>query len=178
MASRTPSKVPHSLRMAILLLRIALGLNFFYFGFAVLFNPELSRAFRAESFNNLYSWLATPVSTGWVHPFAQWAFLIVGACLILGLAVRLASAVGIAVLLLSFLPNLSYAALSVEQFVNDEVIAILCLLILFLANAGTYVGLDNSHPIPSRGNPRQTAARAVPAHPRAYRAHGPDVLTP
>ncbi len=151
MASKAPSKVPHSLRMAIFLLRLALGLNFFYFGFAVLFDPSLSRSFRTESFNNLYSWLATPVAAGWVHPFAQWAFLIVGACLILGLAVRLASSVGIAVLLLSFLPNLSYATLGIEQFLNDEVIAILCLLILFLANAGTYIGLDNFIHISFRG---------------------------
>ncbi len=138
-----PSKVPHSLRSAIFLLRLALGLNFFYFGFAVLFDPALGKGVRAQSFNNLYSWLSAPAATGWVQPFAQWALLVIGACLILGLAVRLASAIGAAVILLSFLPDVNYAALNVAQFINGEVILILCLLILFLANAGMYIGLDS-----------------------------------
>ncbi len=138
-----PSKIPHSLRMAIFLLRIAIGLNFFYFGFAVLFDPVLGKGLRAQSFNNLYSWLSATVSGGWVQPFAQWSFLVIGACLILGLAVRLASAVGVGVTLLSFLPGINYATLSVAQFINDELIVTICLLILFLANAGTYLGFDN-----------------------------------
>lgn len=138
-----PSKLPHSLRSAIFLLRLAIGLNFFYFGFAVLFNPALGKGVRAQSFNNLYSWLSAPAAGGWVQPFAQWAFLVIGACLILGLAVRLTSAIGAVVTLLSFLPNVSYTALNVAQFINDEVILILCLLILFLANAGTYIGIDS-----------------------------------
>ena len=138
-----PSKIPHSLRSAIFLLRLAIGLNFFYFGFAVLFNPALGKGVREQSFNNLYAWLSAPAAGGWVQPFAQWAFLVIGACLILGVAVRLASAIGVAVTLLSFLPNVSYTALNVAQFINGEVILILCLLILFLSNAGAYLGLDN-----------------------------------
>ncbi|MDR3581823.1 MAG: DoxX family membrane protein [Candidatus Pacebacteria bacterium] len=142
-SSRTPSKLSHSLRIAILLLRIAIGLNFFFFGFAVLFNPSLGKDFRTQSLTNLYSWLAAPAATGWVHPFAQWAFLIIGACLILGLATRIAAIVGIAVTFLSFLPNVSYNALSIEQFINDEVIVIICLLVILLSDAGSYLGVDN-----------------------------------
>ena len=138
--------------MAIFLLRLAVGLNFFYFGFAVLFNPSLGKGVKAESFNNLYSWLATPAAGGWVQPFAQWAFLIIGACLILGVAVRLCSAVGVAVTLLSFLPNVNYTALAVSQFINDEVIIIICLLILFLANAGAYLGFDSFIHLSFRGH--------------------------
>jgi thiosulfate dehydrogenase [quinone] large subunit len=142
MTAKSPSKLSHALRMAIFLLRIAIGLNFFYFGFAVLFNPTLSKDFRAQSFNNLYSWLAAPAMAGWVHPFAQWAFLIIGACLILGLATRIASIVGIAVTFLSFLPNVSYNALTMQQFINDEIIVIICLLVILLSDAGNYLGID------------------------------------
>ncbi len=138
-----PSKISHPLRSAIFLLRLAIGLNFFYFGFAVLFNPALGKGVRAQSFNNLYAWLSAPAAGGWVQPFAQWAFLVIGACLILGLAVRLVSAIGIGITLLSFLPSVSYTALNLMQFINGEVILILCLVVLFLANAGTYLGFDN-----------------------------------
>jgi len=136
-------KLPHSLRAIILLLRIALGLNFFYLGFSVLFNHSLGTQIRAQSFGNLYSWLAAPVvQGGWVQPVAQWAFLIIGICLIAGLLTRLASIAGIILTLLSYLPTVSYAALSVSQFINDEVIVVICLLILVFANAGSYLGLD------------------------------------
>jgi len=138
-------KLPHSLRAIILLLRVALGLDFFYLGFSVLFNPLLGTQIRAKSLGDLYSWLAAnPVPAGdWVHPFAQWAFLIIGICLMAGLLTRLASIAGIVLALLSYLPTVSYSAISVTQFINDEVIVVICLLILIFANAGTYLGLDN-----------------------------------
>jgi uncharacterized membrane protein YphA (DoxX/SURF4 family) len=136
-------KLPHSLRVIIFLLRVALGLNFFYLGFSVLFNPGLGKEVRARSFGDLYSWLALPNQTGWVHPFAQWAFLIIGACLLVGLLTRLASVVGIVLALLSYLPTLSYSALDVSQFISNAVIIVICLLIIIVSNAGNYLGLDN-----------------------------------
>ena len=137
-------KLPHSLRAMILLLRIALGLNFFYLGFSVLFNATLGTEIRAQSFGNLYSWLAAPAAAAdWVHPVAQWAFLIIGICLMLGLLTRLASIAGIILTLLSYLPTVSYTALSISQFINDEVIVVICLLIIVFSNAGAYLGLDN-----------------------------------
>ena len=135
-------KLPHSLRIIILFLRIALGLNFLYLGYSVLFNPSLERDLHERSLDSLYAWLAAPGTAGWIHPFSQWAFLIIGGCLIIGLATRFVSVVGIIVTLLSFLPNISYSALTVSQFINDEVIVVICLLIILFSNAGTYVGVD------------------------------------
>ncbi|MGD1003469.1 MAG: DoxX family protein [Minisyncoccia bacterium] len=139
-------KLPHSLRVIILLLRVALGLNFFYLGFSVLFNPALGKTVSARSFGNLYSWLATPAAVAgqgnWIQAVAQWAFLIIGICLILGLLTRLASIVGIVLALFSYLPTVSFAAFNVAQFINDEVIIVICLLILIFSNAGNYLGLD------------------------------------
>jgi uncharacterized membrane protein YphA (DoxX/SURF4 family) len=136
-------KLPHSLRVIILLLRLALGLNFFYIGFSVLFNSALGTQIRTHSFGDLYTWLAArPIAGDWVHPFAQWAFLVIGICLILGLLTRLSSIAGIILVLLSYLPTVSYAAPSVTQFINDEVIIVICLLIIIFSNAGAYLGLD------------------------------------
>ena len=139
-------KLPHSLRVIILLLRVALGLNFFYLGFSALFNPTLGTEIRARSFGDLYAWLASPVVAGqgaWVQPVAQWAFLIIGICLVLGLLTRIASIAGIILTLLSYLPTISFAAFNVSQFISDEVIIVICLLIIIFANAGAYLGLDN-----------------------------------
>lgn len=137
------SRIPHSLRTVIFLLRLAIGLDFFYFGFAVLFDPALGRDVGGRSFSDFYYWLSSGQAAGWIHPFAQWAFLVIGACLILGIAVRFASVIGAAIVLLSFLPGVNYASLDLAQFVNGEVILILVLVILFLANAGRYLGFDS-----------------------------------
>ncbi|HEY5221231.1 MAG TPA: DoxX family membrane protein [Candidatus Paceibacterota bacterium] len=140
-------KLPHSLRVIILLLRVALGLNFFYLGFSALFSPAIGKDIRAHSFGDLYSWLATPAvagsQTAWIYPIAQWAFLIIGICLVLGLLTRVASIAGIILALVSYLPTISFATINVAQFVSDEVILVICLLIIIFSNAGAYLGLDN-----------------------------------
>jgi thiosulfate dehydrogenase [quinone] large subunit len=136
-------KIPHTLRVVILLLRIALGVNFFYIGFGILFSPAIGRDIRTYSFSGLYSWVAAPGQFAWLQPAAQWAFLIIGVCLAIGLLTRLASIAGIALVLLSYLPTVSFGALGVPQFINDEVIVVICLLILFVSNAGKYIGMDN-----------------------------------
>jgi thiosulfate dehydrogenase [quinone] large subunit len=139
-------KLPHSLRVIIFLLRVALGLNFFYLGFSALFNPTLGKTVSARSFGNLYTWLAAPATAAgqgnWIQPVAQWAFLIIGICLMLGLLTRLASIAGIVLALFSYLPTLSFAAFNIAQFINDEVIVVICLLIIIFSNAGNYLGLD------------------------------------
>lgn len=95
----------------------------------------------------LYNWLgnlSAAASMTWLHPFAQWAFLVIGACLILGFLTRLASFAAIILLLASYLPgiNINYSISSIAQFINDELIIIICLLLLIAAKAGRYLGFD------------------------------------
>jgi thiosulfate dehydrogenase [quinone] large subunit len=138
----TPSKIPHALRFAIFLLRLALGLDFLYLGISAVFEPTLQGEFRNRSLGDLYTWLAGVQNANSLHTVFAWAFIIIGACLIVGFITRLASIAGIALVASSFLPTLSYTSLNTAQFVSDGLIAILCLLVLSLANAGTYIGLD------------------------------------
>lgn len=107
------SKLPHSLRIVILLLRVAIGLNFFY---SIAFNK-----------------LQTPV---------EWAFFLIGACLVVGLLTRIASIVAIALLVWNYLPTINYSVLNIAHFVDNQVILMICLLVLIFANAGKYIGLD------------------------------------
>jgi len=107
-------KIPHSLRVIILLLRIALGLQFIY---------------------------SVPFSS--IHTPEQWAFLIIGGCLVIGLLTRLGAIVGIALILFNYLPTLNYSTLNVSQYVGTDAVLVICLLILIVSNAGNYIGLDS-----------------------------------
>jgi len=141
------SKLPHALRFIVFLLRVTLGLSFFYLGFTSLFNPQLGLVLQGRSVSGLYNWLGglgATTSVPWLHPAAQWAFLVIGACLVLGLLTRLASLAAIVLLLASYLPglNINYSISSVAQFINDELIIVICLLLLIAAKAGQYLGFD------------------------------------
>ena len=107
------SKLPHSLRIVILLLRLAIGLSFFY---AI-----------------AYDMIKTP---------EQWAFFIIGAFLVLGLLTRIVSIIAIVLLALTFWPSLNFPNVNVTHFVNNQVILMICLLVLIFSNAGKYIGLD------------------------------------
>ena len=135
-------KLPHSLRIAILFVRLALGLDFLYLGIANIFWQAMQKQLDGRSFGDLYAWLAGVSNANSLQTVFAWAFLLVGACLILGLVVRLASILGVALIITSMIPNISYQHLDIGQFVSDGIIAIICLLILFITNAGTYIGVD------------------------------------
>jgi len=135
-------KIPHSLRIVILFLRLALGLDFLCLGISATFGTGLRNEFVGSSFGDLYAWLAGVSNANGLQTIFAWIFTIVGACLIIGLVVRLASAIGITLVIVSMIPAMDGGHLSTAQFANDGVIAIICLLILFVANAGTYLGVD------------------------------------
>lgn len=135
-------KLPHSLRLVVFLLRVALGLDFFYLGWSTLFNPPLSATLGQRSLTDLYAWIGTSVAPGSYQTVVAWAFLVIGACLVLGLFTRFVSIAGIALTLASYLPGMSYAALTWSQFINDEVLVVICLLVLIFSNAGGYLGID------------------------------------
>lgn len=135
-------KLPHSLRMVILLLRVAVGLDFFYLGFGTLFNPSVGAELKQQSFADVYSWLSSPANTGWIHTIAPWAFIIIGTCLCIGFATRLASLFGMALILTNYLPTINFAKVNALHVVNNEVIILLSLLVIFFGKAGLYFGMD------------------------------------
>ena len=136
------AKLPHSLRMIILLLRLTLGLNFFYLGFASLFNQPLEQELGKRSLGSLYAWIATPGASTPFQAFLPWAFLVIGICLALGLITRFMSLAAIALMLINYLPGVLSSGVSASQFINDEVIVVLCLLVIIFSNACAYLGID------------------------------------
>jgi uncharacterized membrane protein YphA (DoxX/SURF4 family) len=148
MTNGTGTRLPHTLRFIIFLLRLVLGINFFYIGWGALFDHALGNALQARSFGDLYTWLtaSTAASTGTgavpLQTFFAWGFLIIGICLVIGLFTRIMSILGIVLTLFSFVPTFNYSPLTAFEFANGEIVLMLCLLILIFANAGRYLGFD------------------------------------
>jgi uncharacterized membrane protein YphA (DoxX/SURF4 family) len=156
MFTNSEHHAPHTLRISILLLRLALGLNFFYLGWSALFDRPLVTDLQARSMGPLYRWLAmanplaaSPIGTS---PFGTvsvsstiiaWLFLIIGACLILGFLTRSASIAGIVLILLNYLPAVGFAHFSFAELVSDDLVIFAALLVLFFGRAGKYLGLDS-----------------------------------
>jgi len=136
-------KLPHSLRIIIFFLRLTLGLSFFYLGFSTIFNAPLARELSARSLTDLYAWLGTSATASPLATFFAWSFLVIGACIVLGLLMRPMAVAGIALTFFGYWPALINShGLYGSQFVNDEVLVIACLLVLVFSNAGTYLGID------------------------------------
>ncbi len=136
------SRLPHSVRLAVFLLRIAMGLNFFYLGWSALFNQPLWRELGSRSLGDLYAWVGAAFVGSPLHTAFGWAFLAIGACLLLGLATRLASVAGIAIALMSYAPSVTLSPLNFAEFANDAVLVAAAFLVLLFADAGGYLGLD------------------------------------
>lgn len=134
--------IPHSLRLSMLFLRLAVGFNFFYLGWSALFYNSLESGVRDHSLSSLYTFLNTSNSLSWLPSLTAWVFLIIGICITIGLFTRLSSFVGIAFVLASYLPTISFVHFSIAQLVNDELIILFCLLVFIFGKAGTYFGLD------------------------------------
>ncbi len=139
--STNGAKLPHRLRIAILLLRAALGLDFFYLGWTTLFNPALAKDLSARSLGDVYAWLAGNPWNG-LGPLLAWVFVIAGICIAIGLLMRTAAAVAIVLTAISYWPHIPDSTLGFATLTNSEVLAVIALAVLIFANAGRYVGID------------------------------------
>src|SRR3989338_572435 len=93
----------NQLKIAVFLLRVALGVLFFYAGITKVLNPNWSAAGylnSAKTFPGLYHWFASAGNIGWINFMNEWGLTLVGVALITGLLVRWASLGG--VLLMGF----------------------------------------------------------------------------
>jgi uncharacterized membrane protein YphA (DoxX/SURF4 family) len=137
------TRIPHSLRLPIFFLRLALGLNFFYVGWSVLFNQGLTEMLRGRSFGWLYAWLAHPTPVASIpSALFSWILLILGLMLIIGLFTRLASVLILVIVFASLISAITFTKFDPTQFVNDGIIVLIGLFIILFGKAGTYLGID------------------------------------
>ncbi len=137
------TRLPYSLRLAILLLRVALGLSFFYLGFSKLFNDSfVSELGQTKALGGFSAWFGAPEHIGLTSTGSKWVLIVIGVGLVIGFATRLLSLLGIIFTGVPYLGNIDFTHLQISQLVNDQLITILCLFVLIFSRAGTYLGFD------------------------------------
>lgn len=130
----------------IVALRLALGVIFTYAGLSHLMTPGWSAAgflSHAQTFSAFYGWLGSPALAPTVSAINEWALLLLGLSLLLGLFVRVSSMFGIILMGLYYFPNLHFPLVGTTGFlVDDHVIYILVLLLMIQSRAGRIWGLE------------------------------------
>lgn len=117
--------------------RLALGWLFFYAGITKVFNPEWSsKAYllSAKSFAAFYHALASAPVLPWVDLLNKWGLVLLGICLITGIWIRVGATLGIALMLLYYLPVLDFPYVS-KGFIIDEHVVYGLLLAVFVAQS-------------------------------------------
>lgn len=133
-------------KVSLLLLRLGLGWLFLYAGVTKIIDPEWSAAgylSNAQTFPELFAWFATPANIGWINFVNEWGLTLIGISLIVGLFVRWSSLAGIMLMVLYWLPVLSFPYVGDHSYiVDDHIVYVLGLLVLMAFHAGRYWGLD------------------------------------
>lgn len=133
-------------KYALVLLRVALGVLLLYAGLTKLLNPAWSAAGylgSAETFAGFYAWLASPGMLPLVNFLNMWGLTLIGIALILGIFVRLASALGALMMFLYYLPILQFPHVGEHSYLVDEhIVYALALLLLGALRAGRVAGLE------------------------------------
>ncbi len=133
-------------KVSLFLLRITAGWLFFYAGITKLINPEWSAAGylnTAKTFPDLFHWFASPGILPIINFINEWGLTLLGISLILGIAVRLSSILGIVLMILYYLPILDFPYPNTHSYIVDEhIIYSAALLVLIAYRAGRAWGLE------------------------------------
>jgi len=133
-------------KTSLFLLRVGLGWMFLYAGLSHILDPKWSAAGylqSAKTFGGFYHWLTSPSLLPFVNFVNEWALLLLGIALILGIFVRLASFGGALLMFLYYLPLLQFPYPNPHSYIVDEhVVYILALLVLAAFRAGRVWGLE------------------------------------
>lgn len=134
------------MKIYIFLLRISLGILFFYAGITKVINPDWSAAGYlkgAKTFSEFYNFLLQPDLLPIINFINAWGLTLLGVSLLLGIFVRLSSKFGALLMLLYYIPILKFPYAGTNSFLVDQhIIYIFSLLLLGSAKAGRFWGLE------------------------------------
>lgn len=133
-------------KTCIFLLRVTMGWMFAYAGFSHLTTAGWSAAGYlqgAKVLAGFYHWLAIPQIVPITNAMNEWALLLLGISLLVGLFVRVSSMAGVVLMALYYLPILNFPYAGTHSLLVDEhIIYIAALLLLANARAGRVWGLE------------------------------------
>ncbi len=136
-----------SAKLFIILIRIAVGWYFLYQGIIAILNSSwsiLPYIKDAHTFTGFYSYLAHSTLLPYLSYSIKGLFIIIGALLILGIFVRIASLLGALLMLFFYFPLLHFPYVSGTFYIIDEhAVMILLLLYLGAIRAGEFFGLGS-----------------------------------
>ena len=121
-------------KTTLLLLRLALGWVFLYAGLTKVLSPDWTAAGYlkgAKTFTDLYQWFAADANIGWVSFLNQWGQVLIGAAMILGIGVRIASWGGALMMLLYYFPVLVFPKIGANSYLVDEHIIYALVFLVF-----------------------------------------------
>ncbi len=134
-------------KITLFLLRISMGWLMFYAGITKVLNPEWTAAGylqNAKTLPGLFAWFAAPANIGWVNFVNEWGLTLLGVSLILGVFVRLSSILGVLLMMLYYLPILTFPRIGATAYIVEQhVIYALVLVFFATVRAGRYYGLEN-----------------------------------
>lgn len=133
-------------KISIFLLRVAMGVLFFYAGITKVLNPNWSAAGylnNAKTFPSFFQWFSSPQNIGWINFVNEWGLTLIGISLLLGVFVKWASIVNVPLMLLYYLPVLEFPYIPPHSFLVDEhIIYLLAFVVFYAFHAGRIWGLD------------------------------------
>lgn len=134
------------MKIYIFLLRISLGVLFFYAGITKVLNPNWSAAEYlkgAKTFSEFYNFLLQSNLLPVINFVNEWGLTLLGVSLLLGIFVRLSSKLGALLMLLYYIPILKFPYAGTNSFLVDQhIIFIFSLLLLGSLKAGRHWGLE------------------------------------
>ena len=137
----TAQKVP------LFLLRISLGWMFFYAGITKVLDPSwTSKAYisGAKLLPELYAYLLQPNILPLVDLANKWGLTLIGIALIIGFWSRVASLLGVVLMILYYIPILDFPHPNTHSYIVDEHVVYICaLLVLAGFNSGKVWGLGS-----------------------------------
>lgn len=120
-------------------LRLLLGWFMFFAGVEKVLDPDWSaQAFllSAKTFPTFYAWFAEPFNLWWSDPLNAWGITLVGAALLLGVAIRPAAWAGAALMILYYFPHNAFPSVPHGFIVEEHIIyAVAFILVSFLPQA-------------------------------------------
>ncbi len=138
--------MPRSAKIALLITRLAMGWMFFYAGITKVLNPAWTSTGYlkgAKTFAFFYQWLANSSALPAVDFLNKWGLTLLGVSLIAGIAVRLSSVLGAALMALYYFPALTFPYIGTSSFLVDQHIIYALVLVFFATiRAGRVYGLE------------------------------------